>query len=460
MNEFFQSAKSFLVEVGEVFRETGHDAVYDFRDNALRGFGVPRLVSSLASLSVAGVAAVGTVSLSLELLGSLYVKRECLTCNGWEGLRCTRCGGTGKLQYTVSGLIDNGTLSAEVMAKAISDGGTKISYLPPNFDIGLPLPVKECPSCNSTGVMKCIKCKDREWKGKFSLDDVMSVPWKVWNVYQKTEPPPEFTDTDMEDPATAAFWLFARSELKGGFKYDEDVKLNMMQKYEVRRQYDLIRRIVAKRKPGWEELQKALHTIDPSRAMQDPVVIKNIPYYKARLQIMDEVTKLDVPPRPVDWKEKFEVPLRLSGWAEKELNDPLKREEAKPLLERHEEWVNKFLDKAWEAQWRQQKVEEVIQEKIQPYMEAVKKASSSINVVDSSVVAEIKPETDQTEVADPSQSKRESEVKAAAQKKAEKKQLAEEKKKKERQERAERMAKQAAEREAALARAKTETGKK
>lgn len=89
--------------------------------------------------------------------------------------------------------------------------------------------------------------------------------------------------------------------------------------------YDQLRDAVAKRKPGWEYLQEVrenylpetlfievinykfcywnqgLVSLDPERARNDPVVVKNIPYYKAKTALETEVMKLNPPPRPQNW---------------------------------------------------------------------------------------------------------------------------------------------------------------
>ncbi|KAL7255335.1 hypothetical protein ACSBR1_009478 [Camellia fascicularis] len=65
--------------------------------------------------------------------------------------------------------------------------------------------------------------------------------------------------------------------------------------------YDQLRDVVAKRKPGWEYLQHGLISIDPVRSRDDPVVVKNIPYFKAKKALEAEVLKLDPPPRPENW---------------------------------------------------------------------------------------------------------------------------------------------------------------
>ena len=39
-------------------------------------------------------------------------------------------------------------------------------------------------------------------------------------------------------------------------------------------------------------------SIDPARARDDPVIVKNVPYYKAKKALETEVMKIDPPPRP------------------------------------------------------------------------------------------------------------------------------------------------------------------
>lgn len=46
---------------------------------------------------------------------------------------------------------------------------------------------------------------------------------------------------------------------------------------------------------------QALISKDPVRARDDPVIVKNIPYHKAKKALEAEVMKLDPPPRPPSW---------------------------------------------------------------------------------------------------------------------------------------------------------------
>ncbi|KAG2313819.1 hypothetical protein Bca52824_016941 [Brassica carinata] len=107
---------------------------------------------------------------------------------------------------------------------------------------------------------------------------------------------------------------------------------------------------VAKRNPGWEYLQDALFSIDPVRAQEDPVIVKNVPFYKAKKALEAEVTKLNPPPRPQNW-----------GLYEKTV-----------LLNAQREIADKILDAQWEAKWRQEKVEEMLEEKVRPFIRLLK----------------------------------------------------------------------------------------
>ena len=48
-------------------------------------------------------------------------------------------------------------------------------------------------------------------------------------------------------------------------------------------------------------LSQVLSSIDPVRARDDPVIIRNVPYYKAKKALEAEVMKVDVPRRPNNW---------------------------------------------------------------------------------------------------------------------------------------------------------------
>lgn len=46
---------------------------------------------------------------------------------------------------------------------------------------------------------------------------------------------------------------------------------------------------------------QALISIDPIRAKDDPVIVRNIPYHKAKKALETEVLKFNPPPRPDNW---------------------------------------------------------------------------------------------------------------------------------------------------------------
>jgi len=57
---------------------------------------------------------------------------------------------------------------------------------------------------------------------------------------------------------------------------------------------------------AWEQ---ALMNINPDRARVDPVIVRNVPYYKAQLQVQAEVDQLQPPPRPANWVVSRPVPV-------------------------------------------------------------------------------------------------------------------------------------------------------
>ncbi|KAJ0045563.1 hypothetical protein Pint_04583 [Pistacia integerrima] len=134
--------------------------------------------------------------------------------------------------------------------------------------------------------------------------------------------------------------------------------------------YDQLRELVAKRNPGWEHLQEALISLDPVRAREDPVIVKNIPYYKAKKALEAEVMKLDPPPRPQNWGE-LDLPLNASSWREDDLKDPKKLYEKTILLNAQREMADKILDTQWETKWRQDKLNEMLEEKVRPYIQNI-----------------------------------------------------------------------------------------
>ncbi|KAL2634332.1 hypothetical protein R1flu_005811 [Riccia fluitans] len=459
MDKWMREASRRGAAVGEALKDAAFDISWSFRDSAKTGFGFPRFLSSMASLGVATVAAAGTASVALDMTGKFFGKRECNTCNGWEGLRCTLCRGSGRVRYTVndSSLSEAERANTRSVAAAVLEDRAEIQYVPASVGLELPLPYSGCPACDATGVEICSTCEGDSWKPKFNFENLMNAPWQSWDVYRKVKPEPIPGTTEVvADPAVAAFNMYAREEAEKGFTYDEDVKEKMMYKYHNAREYDNIRERVARREPGWEHMQDFLAVKDPERALSDPVIVVDPPYYYAKAQIVAEVNELPVPPRPEQWMSKIEYPLKESDWSKEDLKNPKVKAEMEVLLRGQEQFFNTFRDKSWEMMWRKKKIAEVTQSKISSYesgvdAEAYQPAQPEAFTSDADVLVS-SPDTTSSASA---------EVKPAVEKKPESKKRPEDaKKKRERQERAERMARQAAEREAALARAKEAKEKK
>lgn len=343
----------------------------DIAGSAPRGFGVPELVSKLSYMSIFAVATLGTYDIALELGKKVICQRNCGTCNGWQALRCTMCRGSGKVHYQVKNytLKSGEKATAECIADAIADNRAELVHLPSSINLNAPLPSKDCPTCDGTGVMGCHECKDK-LQVRISADDIMEPPWKAYNVLRKMDYPYEHIVHSMKDPSIAAFWLFTLPQVAGGFDFDDDVKKKIWWQYKESMRYDQLRDVVAKRKPGWENLQEALISIDPARAREDPVIVKNIPYYKAKKALEAEVMKLDPPPRPQNWGE-LDLPLNASSWSKEDLKNPEKFYEMTVLLNAQREIADKILDSQWENRWRQQRLNEMLEEKVRPYMQNI-----------------------------------------------------------------------------------------
>ncbi|XP_015061560.1 uncharacterized protein LOC107007446 [Solanum pennellii] len=344
---------------------------YDIAGSAPRGFGVPEFISKLSYSTIFVVATLGTYDIAMELGKKVISQRDCRTCCGWQALQCTMCKGSGKVHYQVKNytLKRGEKATAESIADAIADNRAELVHLPSTVDLHLPLPSKECPSCDGSGVMKCPECKDK-LQIKISADDIMEPPWKAYNIMRKMDYPYEHIVDSMKDPSIAAFWLLTLPQIVGGFEYDDDVKKKIWWQYKESMRYDQLRDVVAKRKPGWEYLQEALVSIDPARAREDPIIVKNIPYFKAKKTLEAEVMKLDPPPRPQNWGE-LNLPLNASSWSEKDLKDPKKLYEMTVLLNAQREISEKMLDAQWEAKWREEKLNKMLEEKVRPYIQNI-----------------------------------------------------------------------------------------
>ncbi|XP_020223802.1 uncharacterized protein LOC109805924 [Cajanus cajan] len=345
---------------------------FDIAGSAPRGFGVPELISKLSATSVFAIAALGTYDIAFELGRKVICQRNCKSCNGWRALRCTMCRGSGRVHYQVKNctLKSGEKATAESVADAIVENRAELVHIPTSLDFQNSLPSKECPTCDGTGVMGCPECKHRLVHVRISADDIMEPPWQAVNVLKKMDYPYEHIVHSMKDPSIAAFWLITFPQIMGGFTYDDDVKQKIWWQYKESMRYDQLRDVVAKRKPGWEYLQDALLSIDPARARDDPVIVKNVPYYKAKKALETEVMKLDPPPRPSNWGE-LDLPLKASSWSDEDLKDPEKFYEMTILLNAQREISDKILDAQWETKWRQDKLNEMLEAKVKPYIQDI-----------------------------------------------------------------------------------------
>lgn len=341
----------------------------DIAGSAPRGFGLPEFISKLSGSAVVAVATLGACDIAFDLGRKVLCTRSCHICNGWQALQCTMCKGTGKVMYQVKNytLRSGQKATAESIADAIAENRAELVHLPAILDLNCPLPSKDCPTCDGSGVMGCPECKEN-FPFRISAEDIVDPPWKAHNIMKKMHYPLEHIIHSMKDPNIAAFWLIALPQNVGGFDYDDDVKQKLWWQFKENMRYDQLRDAVAERKPGWEYLQKALISIDPVRARDDPVVVKNIPYYKAKYALETEVMKLEPPPRPQNWGE-LNLPLDASSWSEDDLKDPKKMDEMTVLLNAQREIAEKILDSQWETKWRQQKLSEMLEEKVKPYIQ-------------------------------------------------------------------------------------------
>ncbi|KAK4779103.1 hypothetical protein SAY86_006631 [Trapa natans] len=354
---------------------------FDIAGSAQRGFGVPEFITKLSYASVFAIATLGTYDIALELGKKVICQRNCLTCNGWQALRCTMCKGSGKVHYQVKtySLKSGEKATTECIAEAIVENRAELLHLPSSIDLHTSLPSKDCPTCDGTGVMGCPECKHK-LQVRISADDIMEPPWKAYNVMKKMDYPYEHIVHSMKDPSIAAFWLITFPQIMGGFEFDDDIKQKIWWQYKESMRYDQLRDALAKRKPGWEYLQEALISIDPVRAREDPVVVKNVPYFKAKKTLEAEVMKLDPPPRPKNWGD-LELPLNASSWSEEDLKDPNKFYEMTVLLNAQREIADKILDGQWQVKWREEKLNEMLEEKVRPYIQDIENGVLSRPIV-------------------------------------------------------------------------------
>ncbi|KAL9251106.1 hypothetical protein AKJ16_DCAP00934 [Drosera capensis] len=308
--------------------------------SAYRGFGVPEFLSNAAFAGVAAVITIGTCDIAFDI-GKKFVGPRLIAEPATDGMPYA--------VLRVKGKASGEKATAGSIADAVVENRAELVPLPSALDLDVPLPSTDCPTCNGT---------------------ITNPPWKAMNVMSKMHYPYEIILDSMKDPSIAAFWLFTMPEVVGGFKLDDEIKQKFWWHYKDSMRYDQLRDVVAQRKPGWENLQEGLVQLDPSRARDDAVVVKNVPYFKLKKALEVEVMKLDPPPRPKNWGD-LELPLDASSWSEEDLKDPMKLFEMTVLLNGQREIAEQVLDAKWEAKWRQEKLNEMLEEKAQSFFQNI-----------------------------------------------------------------------------------------
>ncbi|KAL6538329.1 hypothetical protein OROGR_012317 [Orobanche gracilis] len=353
---------------------------FDIAGSAPRGFGIPEFISKLSYSAIFAIATFGTYDIALEMGRKVLCPRE-LSDLQWvagpamyhvQRLRTGPVPGEKLCSEKYLRLCLGEKATSENIADAIAENRAELVHLPSSVGLHLPLPSKECANCDGTGVMKCPECEGKI-PFRISADNIMEPPWKAYDIMSKMDYPYEHVAHSMKDPSIAAFWLITFPQIMGGIDYDDDVKRKIWWEYKESMRYDQLRDEVAKRKPGWEYLQEALISIDPIRAKDDPAIVKNVPFYKAKKALEAEVMKLDPPPRPQNWGD-LELPLDSSSWTKEDLKDPKKLYEMTVLLNAQTEIADKILDAQWETKWREEKLNEMLKEKVEPYLHNIEQS--------------------------------------------------------------------------------------
>eukprot|EP00850_Spirogloea_muscicola_P010454 SM000061S19281 [mRNA] locus=s61:551761:555792:+ [translate_table: standard] len=439
---------------------------------ALRtGLGIPRAVSNIAGLSVAAVAAAGTAAVTFDLVSKFYGPKECQRCSGWEGLCCSTCGGSGEQLIAIRSpnLKRGESVTVAAMAAAFAGGRVGIIQLPGSLDAGLPLPRRTCTACDGTGVMKCPECHGQAFKNKISFDRIFDAPLFGWDAQLRTKPTNTNKAAVLTDPGNARFLLFERPELEGGFTMPEDVKHALWWQYENAAMYDMAREKVVRKEAGWEAAQQMMAELDPDRALQDPAIVQSFPEHRVQRELLDRAAALPPPPRPEEWV-KLPPSVEAPDW--RKLQSPEERREWEAILAREPAAQEALLDHAWRREWHEAQTAAAVQEALLDVAGGVRRpAAPPLPQPRAAEGGGGAPAAARQEEPPPGGGKGKAEEeplpggkdKAAAKKgkaPAPKKPSAEELRRREKEEKVAKMAQHAAEREAALARAKEAKGRR
>ncbi|CAI5511978.1 unnamed protein product [Closterium sp. Naga37s-1] len=349
------------------------ELVFELRtesQEALRtGLGIPRAVTSIASFGCFAVAAAGTAAITTDFVARLYGARECEGCNGWEGVACTTCRGTGhtRRQALPSSKSSGQSLLVASPHPAVSSSSSAAA-------------ASLCPTCHGSGVMRCSVCHGDAWKHKITFDRVLDSPLKAWDAYRMAKPVMPSPEA-MQDPNRAAFWLLQRPAVEEGVEMSERDKEAVWWEHQWKQRYEGMREAVLQKQPGWQQAQQALIEMDPSAALNDPqldAAVRTKPLKARRLPKLEgdaearvaaaleearkKVEKMTPPPRPkdfgsfqLDWVQEADQ-TKMKGEAE--------RQQLQAMLQQQREVEEKMMDSAWRESWQNDKVEESLKKAV------------------------------------------------------------------------------------------------
>lgn len=233
-------------------------------NEALRtGLGIPKAVTSIASFGCFAVAAAGTASITADFVGKMYGAHECSGCNGWEGVACGTCRGTGRTRRQTVPAVGSSSKSSS------SSRSVVVASPPLLVDQSAADTSSPCATCNGSGVMNCTVCNGDAWKNKITFDRILDSPVKAWDTYRMTQPVMPSSEA-MQNPSHAAFWLLQRPELEDGREMGDEEKQAVWWDHQWKQRYNVTREAVLKQEPGWQEAYQALVDTDPSFALNDP----------------------------------------------------------------------------------------------------------------------------------------------------------------------------------------------
>ncbi|CAI5506598.1 unnamed protein product [Closterium sp. Naga37s-1] len=387
--------------VAQAAAQFAQELVFELRtesQEALRtGLGIPRAVTSIASFGCFAVAAAGTAAITTDFVARLYGARECEGCNGWEGVACTTCRGTG---HTRRQALPSSKSSGQSLLVASPHPAVSSSSSAAAASVSL------CPTCHGSGVMKCSVCNGDAWKNKITFDRVLDSPLKAWDAYRMAKPVMPSPEA-MQDPNRAAFWLLQRPAVEEGVEMSERDKEAVWWEHQWKQRYEGMREAVLQKQPGWQQAQQALIEMDPSAALNDPqldAAVRTKPLKARRLPKLEgdaearvaaaleearkKVEKMTPPPRPkdfgsfqLDWVQESD---HCKEPDQSKMKGEAERQQWQAMLQQQREVEEKMLDAAWRDTWQNDKVEESLKKAVSR-MKAADEAARRTRAVEESL---------------------------------------------------------------------------